>query len=100
MIEDPPTTIVGLMHVEMRLPLCNSLKDKRSALRPCIHHLRNDLNLAVAEVADQDVWRSAILAVVAVSSDKTVVENLLRQALGFIEGRHDVEVADAQTQIL
>jgi hypothetical protein len=53
LIQDPPTTIVGLMHVEFSLPLCNSLKDKRSALRPCIHHLRNELNLAVAEVADQ-----------------------------------------------
>lgn len=88
------------MHAELSLPLCNSLKDKRSALRPCIHHLRNELNLAVAEVADQDVWRSAILAVVTVSSDKVLVENLLRQALDFLERRPDVEVTDAQMQIL
>ena len=99
-MHDAPTTIVGLMHAELRLPACNSLKDKRSVLRPCLHRLRNDLNLAVAEVGDQDVWRSAILAVVAVSADKTLVENLLREALDILDARHDLEVADAQVQIL
>jgi uncharacterized protein YlxP (DUF503 family) len=40
------------------------------------------------------------LAVVTVSSDKVLVENLLRQALEYLERRPDIEVTDAQIQIL
>jgi len=51
-----PTTILGVMHVELHIPMCQSLKQKRSALKPCLNHLRTRFNIAVAEVAEHDVW--------------------------------------------
>jgi uncharacterized protein len=99
-MHDLPTTILGVMHVELRIPLCNSLKEKRSVLKPCIHFLRKQWNLAVAEVGDQDVWRSAILAVATVSNDRNLVENTLREARDYFYSRNGIEVLDAQTEIL
>ena len=99
-MNDPPTTVVGLMHVALRIALCNSLKEKRSALKPCIHYLQDHFKLAVAEVGDQDIWRSAVLAVVAVSGDKRVVEQMLRQAQNYLEGHPNVEVVDLDVEIL
>jgi uncharacterized protein YlxP (DUF503 family) len=98
-MHDPPTTVVGLMHVELHIPLCNSLKEKRSALRPCIERLRSQLNLAVAEIGDQDVWRSAIVAMVSVSSDKNLVENTLNRAREYFQTRRDLELVDSCIEI-
>jgi uncharacterized protein len=99
-MHDLPTTIVGLLHVALRIPVCNSLKEKRSVVKPCIHHLRRELNLAVAEIGDQDVWRSAVLAMTTVSNDKTVVESTLREAREYLDRRHDLEVVDVNAEIL
>jgi hypothetical protein len=99
-MRDLPTTVLGVMHLELRIPLCNSLKEKRSALKPCIHFLRKQWNLAVAEVGDQDVWRSAILAVATVSNDKNLVENTLREARRHVSSRNGIELLDAQIEIL
>ena len=99
-MHDPPTTIIGVMHVALRIPLCKSLKEKRSVLKPCIQHLRDKFNLAVSETGDQDAWRNAILAMATVSNDKTVVESTLRKALHYFDRRPDLEVVDEHVEIL
>ena len=99
-MHDPPTTVVGLMHVSLHIPLCQSLKEKRSVVRPCIQHLQRHFNLAVAEVADQDVWRTAVLAVAAVSGDRTCVEQALRQARRYLERHRELEVVDLNIELI
>ena len=99
-MHDAPTTIVGLMHVALRIHGCRSLKEKRSALKPCIQRLQERFRIAVAEVGDHDVWGSAIVAAAAVSGDKTCVENALGQALRYLEECPEVEVVDQRIEIL
>ena len=70
--------VIGLLRVRLRLHEAASLKEKRSVLKPLIARLRKDHNVAVAEVDDQDIWRSVVLAVVAVSAGRDPVENILR----------------------
>lgn len=99
-MHDTPTTILGILHVALRIPLCRSLKEKRSVIKPRVQYLRSKFNLAVAEIGDQDKWRRAVLAVATVSNDKTVVENTLRQVREHLDRRHDLEVVDCQIEIL
>ena len=70
--------VIGLLRVRLRLHEAASLKEKRSVLKPLLVRLRKDHNVAVAEVDDQDIWRSVVLAVVAVSAGRDPVENILR----------------------
>jgi len=99
-MHDPLTTVIGLLHVVLHIPMCNSLKEKRSILRPCIQALRTKLNVAVAETGDQDIWRSAILAISTVSGDKTMVERTLDAALDLLDRRPDLEVVDSEVEML
>jgi uncharacterized protein YlxP (DUF503 family) len=66
------------------LPLSQSLKDKRMVLRRLKDRLKG-ANVSVAEVAYQDLWQRAGLAVVTVSSDRVVAEQTLTSALQDIE---------------
>ena len=54
--------VIGLLRVRLRLHEAASLKEKRSVLKPLMARLRKDHNVAVAEVDDQDIWRSVVLA--------------------------------------
>ena len=57
--------VVGLLTVELFIPGAQSLKDKRMVLRR-IKDRVSKFNVAVSEVAHQDLWRRAALAVVTV----------------------------------
>lgn len=78
--------VVGLLSVELYVPHARSLKDKRAVLRRVKDRLQ-PRNLAIAEVAYQDVWQRAGLAVVAVGSTRVMVERTLEDAVTEIERR-------------
>jgi len=75
---------VALLSLECYLPMAQSLKDKRMVLRRIKDRLRA-LNVAVAEVAHQDLWQRAGLGVVTVATDDQGAGAMLTAALDEIE---------------
>jgi uncharacterized protein len=75
---------VALLSVELYMPMSQSLKDKRVVLRRLKDRL-GAMNVAVAEVAHQDLWQRAGLGVVTVASSDDVAEQTLSSALREIE---------------
>ena len=76
--------VVGLLSIELHLPGSRSLKDKRMVLRGIKDRLRK-FNVAVAEVAHQDLWQRAGLGVVTVSTTNARVDQELAAVVGEIE---------------
>ena len=75
---------VALLSLECYLPMAQSLKDKRMVVRRIKDRLRA-LNVAVAEVAHQDLWQRAGLGVVTVATDDHGAGAILTAALDEIE---------------
>lgn len=75
---------VGLLSVECYLPLSQSLKDKRMVLRRIKDRL-GAMNVAVAEVAHQDLWQRAGLGVVTIATNDDGAAKTLDAALREIE---------------
>jgi uncharacterized protein YlxP (DUF503 family) len=75
---------VAVLRVELHIPHSQSLKDKRMVLRRIKDRLQK-LNVAVAEVAHQEVWQRAELGIVAVSTTALHVEQQLTAAVDEIE---------------
>ena len=93
--------VIGLCTIDLHLPGANSLKDKRSVLKSVMRRVRNEFNVSIAEVEQQDVWRSAVIAVVAVSSDRAYAHGLLTRVVQWIERtRLDAELIDYQIEML
>lgn len=78
---------------ELHLEGCQSLKDKRAVLQSLKAALRR-LNVAVAEVAHQDLWQRAAIACATVGSDRRVVDETLRAADGIVEATDGVRIID------
>ncbi len=93
--------VVGICTLELFLPGNDSLKDKRSVLKPLLLRMRREFNVSVAEVGDQDAWRSATLGVVAVSNDQAYVHGLFEKLVRWVENsRAPVQVVDWQIEIV
>ena len=92
--------VIGLLTLELHFPGARSLKDKRQALRSLETRLRNRFNVSVAEVEHQDLWQRARLAVVAVNTDHAHLESTLSAVEGEAYGAREIQVLDAQKELL
>jgi Protein of unknown function (DUF503) len=52
---------IGVLTLQLQLPGCKSLKEKRSRLKPLIARLHREFNISVAEVSHQDIWDEATI---------------------------------------
>ena len=93
--------IIGTCTVELYLPGNGSLKEKRSALKPLLLRLRKEFNLATAEIDHHDMWQSAAVALVTVGNDIGRVQQVLEQAVRWIDlNRPDLEVVDWHIEVI
>lgn len=79
---------IGVLTLELRLEHCHSLKDKRHWVRGVKDRLRRSHNVAVSEVAGQDLWQSSVICAVTVSPSRQraaqVLEAAAAAAAGFL----------------
>ena len=86
---------VKLLTVDLLIPGCSSLKEKRFVLSSLKSRLRSRFNVSVSEVDYQDKWQRCLLAVAIVGSDHGAVDATCGQVRRFIEGDGRIQVADA-----
>lgn len=81
---------IGVLTLELQLSDAHSLKDKRHTVKSLKDRLRSKFNVAVAEIAYQDLWQRSLISAVTVSSDHTRAEQVLqsveREAAGLLGG--------------
>ncbi len=92
---------VGLLTLDLRLPGCASLKEKRGRLKPLLAHLHREFNISAAELDHLDAWGEAIVACAVVSNDPAQVQRILQKVVNSVESSWlDVEVWDEKIEIL
>jgi hypothetical protein len=90
---------IALLSLELFLPGSQSLKDKRMVLRRLKDRL-GAFNVAVAEVAHQDLWQRAGLAVVTVAGSDEMADKTLTSVLNEIERLEPGLVTASQVEYL
>lgn len=68
---------VGVLTMELRIEHAHSLKEKRHVVKSLKERLRHRHNISIAEIDYQDVWQSALLAAVTVSSSRGLAGQIL-----------------------
>lgn len=92
---------IGVLTLQFHLPGCSSLKEKRGRLKPILSRLHREYNVAVAEMDLQDVWQSAVISCVTISSAADQNQRLLQQVIDFTEHNYpDVELVDHTIELL
>ena len=91
---------VTLLTVELLIPHSRSLKDKRRALQGIKERIRSKFNASVAEVAYQDKWQRAVLAICLVGSDKHYLLSNTARIRTLCEEASDVTITAIELQWL
>jgi len=92
---------VGVCRIELRLPENLSLKGKRHVVKSITTRVRNKFNVAVAEVADHDLWQLSTLGICCLSNDKRYTNQVLSKVVDFVSNsRFEVEILNYEIEIL
>ncbi|TVR22269.1 MAG: DUF503 domain-containing protein [Anaerolineaceae bacterium] len=87
--------------MELYLPAVNSLKEKRSVIKPILNRLPQKFNVACSEIDHQDVWRSSQIAVVCVSNSSRHVRDVLQSSIDWLESNFpDVLITNQKIEVL
>ena len=76
---------IGFLTLQINLPGCGSLKEKRRRLKPLITRLHKEFNISVAEIDHLDIWQSSMIACAVVSNDNAHSQRILQQVVKWIE---------------
>lgn len=91
---------VGICRIKLHIPDSGSLKDKRRIVKSVVSRLRNQYNISIAEVDDQDLWQLITLGVTCVSNHNQHVDETLSKVIWFINSNYpELEIVDHQTEI-
>jgi uncharacterized protein YlxP (DUF503 family) len=92
---------ISALALELHLPGCQSLKEKRGRLKPLLAGIHKQYNVSAAEIERQDSHTESVVACVVVSNDGRQVDRVLSKLPGWIERRFpDVMVVDQHVMTL
>lgn len=92
---------IGLLTIELYLPVTNSLKEKRSVLRPLIARLRKEYNISICEADAQDQLSRAVIEVACVSGNGALAHRLLQNVANRVESwRMDAQMIDYNIEMI
>jgi hypothetical protein len=86
--------IVVSLTIQILLPGCTSLKQKRFVLSSIKAKLRNRFNVSVCENDFQDKWQRSELGVAAAATDQRGAETVAQQVLEFLEREPRIVLCD------
>lgn len=87
--------------LELHLPGCRSLKQKRGMLKPLLAGVHKQYNVSAAEVDLHDSHAAAVIACVVVSTDSRHAERVLSRIPGWVERRFpQLYIVDHHTTFL
>lgn len=92
--------VVGTGVIDLRIPGCGSLKEKRGILSRIIRRTQNAFNVSIAEVGDNDLWRAARIGFCVVGNDKPYINAKLDHILRFIDQLEVAQVVQSRIEIV
>jgi len=92
--------IVGTLEIRLHLQDARSLKDKRRILHSLKDRLRNGFNISVAEVENQGVIQTAVLAVAQVGNDTRYINGTLSRVADAVRSLPEARLVDYRIEFL
>ncbi|MGG1661372.1 DUF503 domain-containing protein [Brevibacillus sp. NRS-1366] len=90
--------MVAGVQIEMLLPSCQNLKEKRAIVKSLIGKLRSRFNVSVAEVAYQEQWQRTVLGIAAVANEISFIQQELQAVVRLVEIHPGVELIHVDTE--
>ena len=91
---------IGWLEFDVLLGNVQSLKQKRSAIRPLVAELQRKFSVSAAETSSQDLYRRAGIGVAMVSGDRSHAVDVLDAAERLVAAHPEFELLSVRRALL
>jgi uncharacterized protein YlxP (DUF503 family) len=91
---------IGILRLTLFIQDSNSLKEKRMVLHSLKARLRNNFNVAVTQIDDEDKWQKATIAIVGVERDRKNMNSILSGIINFVQGFNSVSLINHEMELI
>ncbi|WP_461189005.1 DUF503 domain-containing protein [Arthrobacter sp. Z4-13] len=91
---------IGWIEFDILLGDVQSLKEKRSVIRPLLAEIKRRYDVSVAEVGDHDQYRRSQVGAGLVAADRAHVVEVLAAVERLVAGRPEMELLSARQREL
>jgi hypothetical protein len=88
-----------MVSIDLHLPGCGSLKEKRGVTKALIARLRRELNVSIAEVGGNDHWQRCDLGVAIAAGSEVGARKVAQQVEKIVLRDHRVEPVSINVEI-
>jgi uncharacterized protein YlxP (DUF503 family) len=92
--------MIATAKLTLHMPWVHSLKEKRMVVKSVCAKVRNQFNVSVAEVEEQDIHQLAVLGFAAIAADRAQADSILDHVLNYIEENTEGEITRVERDIL
>ena len=93
--------VIGILRVTLHIPGSGSLKAKRTVVSGLLQRVRQQFQVAAAEIGDRDRWQLAELGIACVSAEGSHADEVVARVLRFVErSAGEAQVADVATELI
>lgn len=91
---------IGILKLALFIQDSNSLKEKRMVLHSLKAKLRNNFNVAVTQIGDDDKWQRTTLAIVGVERSRSNMNSVLSGIVNFIEKFNRIDLINYEMELI
>ncbi len=91
---------IGILRLEIFLHDSNSLKSKRMVLHSLKARLRNNFNIAVTQIDDEDKWSKSTLAIVGVEKNLQCMNRILSNIVDYVGAFNNIHLIDYEMEMI
>src|SRR5205807_9110051 len=93
--------VIGILRLTLHMPNSGSLKAKRQVVAGLLKRVRQQFQVAAAEVGDRERWQRAEVAVACLSTENGHADEILAHVLSYVErSAGEAQVADVSTELI
>ena len=91
----------GVIVLDLGIPASESLKQKRSQIKPLIIRLHKEFNVSCAELDKQNKWNEAVIGCAMLANDRRFLDAALEKIPPFIQRQFpEIEIKYFSIQFL
>jgi uncharacterized protein YlxP (DUF503 family) len=91
---------IATANIRLHMPWVHSLKEKRMVVKSLCAKARNQFNISIAEVEEQDIHQITVLGFAAVAGDRARADSIIDHVLQYIEANTEGEVVSIAREII
>ena len=92
---------IGVLVLNLYIPGCHSLKEKRSRIKPLVYKMRKEFNVTVAEIDQLDIWQNSTIACAMIGNETSFLQSRLQRIANWMEYTwRDLEIVSNSIEII